>query len=50
MQLANYLEGSPLLWMMLLHLHFNLTDDYYENDDEDEDDDDGDDDDKVRDD
>ena len=25
MQLASYLEGSPLKWMMLLHLHVNLN-------------------------
>ena len=25
MQLANYLEGSPLMWMMLLHLYINLN-------------------------
>ena len=24
-QLASYLEGSPLIWMMLLHLHINLN-------------------------
>ena len=24
MQLASYLERSPLMWMMLLHLHVNL--------------------------
>ena len=23
-QLTSYLEGSPLMWMMLLHLHINL--------------------------
>ena len=23
--LARYLEGNPLMWMMLLHLHFNLN-------------------------
>ena len=25
MQLARYLEGSPLLWMTLLHLHIYLN-------------------------
>ena len=25
MQLASYLEKSPLLWMMLLHVHVNLN-------------------------
>ena len=25
MQLASYLERSPLMWMMLLHLHVNLN-------------------------
>ena len=30
-QLASYLERSPLMWMMLLHLHVNLNAD--DNDD-----------------
>ena len=38
MQLASYLEGSPLMWMMLLHLHVNLNaDDDYPDDDDDDD-------------
>ena len=36
-QLASYLEGSPLMWMMPLHLH--ADDDYDDNDDDDDDDD-----------
>ena len=28
MQLASYLEGGPLIWMMTLHLHVNLKSDY----------------------
>ena len=32
MQLASYLEGIPLMWMMLLNLHVNLNAD----DDDDE--------------
>ena len=27
LELAKYLEESPLMWMMLLHLHLNLNDD-----------------------
>ena len=34
LQLANYPEGSPLMWMMLLHLHVNLNADD-DNDDDD---------------
>ena len=25
MQLVSYLEGGPLMWMMLLHIHVNLN-------------------------
>ena len=49
MQLASYLEGRPLMWMMLLHLHVNLNaddDDHHDDDDDDNDDDDDDDDDE----
>ena len=28
MQLASYLEGRPLMWMMPLHLHVNQKSDY----------------------
>ena len=28
MQLASYLEGGPLMWMMPLHLHVNQKSDY----------------------
>ena len=28
-QLASYLEGGPLMWMMPLHLHVNQKSDYY---------------------
>ena len=28
MQLAGYFEGSPLMWMMLLHVNLNADDDY----------------------
>ena len=28
MQLASYLEGGPLMWMMPLHLHVNQIFDY----------------------
>ena len=28
MQLAFYLEGGPLMWMMPLHLHSNQKSDY----------------------
>ena len=28
MQLATYMEGCPLMWMMPLHLHVNKTSDY----------------------
>ena len=50
MQLASYLEGVPLIWMMLLHMHVNLNtdddnDDNNDDDDDDDDDDDGDNDD-----
>ena len=27
-QLASYLEGGPLMWMMPLHLHVNQKSDY----------------------
>ena len=33
MQLANYLEGGPLMWMMPLHLHANQKSDYDDDDD-----------------
>ena len=38
-QLASHLEGSPLMWMMLLHLHFNLNADDDDGGDDDDDDD-----------
>ena len=28
MQLARYLEGGPLMWMVPLHLHINQKSDY----------------------
>ena len=41
-KLASYLEGSPLMWMMLLHLHVNLKAAAANDDDaKDDDDDDG---------
>ena len=39
-QLASYLERSPLMWMMLLHLHVNLNDADDADDDDDDDDND----------
>ena len=48
-QLASYLERSPLMWMMFLHLHVSLNadDDDDDDDDDDVDDDDDDDDDDI---
>ena len=40
MQLASYLEGRPLMWMMLLHLHANVNANDNDDDDDDDDDDD----------
>ena len=34
MQLASYLEGGPLIWMMPLHLHVNQKSDYDGDDDD----------------
>ena len=31
-QLASYLEGGPLMWMMPLHLHVNKKTDYDDDD------------------
>ena len=31
-QLASYLEGDPLMWMMPLHLHVNQKSDYDDDD------------------
>ena len=39
MQLASYLEGSPLMWMKLLHLHAAAAADNDDDDDDDDDDD-----------
>ena len=35
MQLASYLEGGPLMWMMPLHLHVNNQKADYDDDDDD---------------
>ena len=32
MQLASYMEGGPLMWMMPLHLHVNQKSDYDDDD------------------